>query len=62
MLDSLRLHRGRPDDEQLAALVAVLRARETAPSATAAPAAPARWRPDGFADPRAWRAAGPTMP
>nr|BFE73880.1 hypothetical protein GCM10020092_071810 [Actinoplanes digitatis] len=36
MLDSLRLHRGRPDDEQLAALVAVLRARETAPSATAA--------------------------
>ncbi|MFJ5232414.1 acyl-CoA carboxylase subunit epsilon [Kitasatospora sp. NPDC088391] len=56
---ALRIDRGRPDPEELAALTAVLCARAAAartgpPPAPADPADPAWLRPDGYLSPRGW--------
>ncbi|RKE20797.1 acyl-CoA carboxylase subunit epsilon [Streptomyces sp. TLI_171] len=56
---ALRIDRGRPDPEELAALTAVLCARAAARTAQPpAPAAdgddPAWLRPDGYLSPRGW--------
>ncbi|MEU5255544.1 acyl-CoA carboxylase epsilon subunit [Streptomyces longwoodensis] len=55
----LRIVRGEPLDEELAALTAVLLARAQALPAVSDTAGkagpPARWRPAGYASPVSWR-------
>ncbi|MDH2428362.1 acyl-CoA carboxylase epsilon subunit [Sphaerisporangium sp. TRM90804] len=59
----LKVVRGNPTAEELAALIAVLAARAAEPADTPAPASPAAWSDSGLIvrrplPPRAWRSSG----